>query len=131
MWTKFVLWLHHVMNPHCEECYSERAESEARSDYCPKCEIYKGQIAQDRQQINQLIQSILKVPEAPQETGYQMPKEFAPKQKSWAIRRAELEAADRERANALKSAVQPDRITADTLDEELNELHTVNLDANR
>lgn len=92
-------WLHHLLNPHCDQC---QYEEEARK-VCQSCETLKIQLAIANREKEQLLNSILesnKKPEAPASPPVN-PEILKSTRMTWNVRRQMLEAEDREAAKLL------------------------------
>lgn len=92
-------WLHHLLNPHCQEC-KEAAEE---NKICQSCETLKMQLSIANHEKEQLLQTVLSISrpqaEAPaQQVDYESIK---PKMTTWNVRRQMLEAEDRRAAQIL------------------------------
>jgi hypothetical protein len=114
--------LHHLFSPHCSECDSLRAqENAAKREHelelrvCQSCETLKTQLEAQNQIIRDLISQNNPRTEPEVERDF---KPILPKHKPWSVRRAELERADRVKAEELRTSKRKE-ITADNLEEEL------------
>lgn len=85
-------WIHHLLNPHCEEC---RLEKE-----CPSCEVLKEQLASANREKQQMLDSILNKDKTTEvETRVIMPENMNQgKYIPWHVRRQMLESEDRAQA---------------------------------
>jgi len=88
-------FLHHLFNPHCEDCRLERE--------CKNCEVLRSLLEAEKFEKKQLLNAILErdklaVAEMPSEI-----KPIMPKQVPWAIRRQMLESEDKKAAELLKA----------------------------
>lgn len=123
---KFVHWLHHLFNPHCEQCALEetvRIDFEVNSRVCQSCETLRTELENSRRHNDKLLNALLKQPEPTIEKSYTIGEELSAalqnKHKSWAVRRQELENADRKVAEIRREYNFKPPVTADTLDAEL------------
>ena len=109
----FIEWWHHFTNPHCADCALERIESKA----CNSCEVLKMQLDIANTEKRKLLDSILVKPieEVSPEVNY---KEIKPRTVPWNVRRQQLEAEDRIKANLLKNK----QVELKNDDKELEEL---------
>jgi len=96
-------WLHHLLNPHCEQCRDETKDNRV----CPTCEVYKYQLEQANIQIDKLVGKITEKP-APPIINQQPPQLTRPRAMPWAVRRQMLEAEDRKKAESIRNAAKPD-----------------------
>lgn len=87
-------WIHHLFNPHCEECLQERV--------CSSCEVLKEQLAAVNREKQQMLDAILsrdKVDITGGETKVVSPESINQgKYVPWHVRRQMLEAEDRAQA---------------------------------
>lgn len=88
MWKSFILWLHHLFNPHCQECI---LENEARVHQCNKCECLERELSIAHQRIDQLIEFL-----HPQETTTtsdttNTPQPIRSRFVPWSVKRQQLE----------------------------------------
>jgi len=109
MLLKFKQWLHHLLNPHCQECqelYDERLEKETE---CKSCQNYKYQLELNnrmtRDLVNALIESRIQSPvtdwAAPKEEDSfdaKLPEAVTNFRRPWKIKQRHLEQEARERA---------------------------------
>jgi hypothetical protein len=129
MWTKFRAWLHHLLDPHCEECFHYEVEAEEKSKHCKTCDVYRSELDRAHRVINELVEKITYTPgsiqEAPAQVNFQ---ELGPRKMAFRERRRLLEESKRKEAEILREfrknnevssvgAIQP--ITEDDLDAEL------------
>ncbi len=125
MWNSFIHWIHHLFNPHCEQCAIEYK--------CESCEILQQQLAIQNENNRQLTLSIVEMnkPVINTEAAIDVSKLKLPNRKHWRAKQAELEQASRDRAVALRSAAQPDeeKITISTLEKELEEVEKARANA--
>lgn len=124
MLKKLTHALHHLFNPHCEQCESLLiAERELQREHdlelrvCQSCETLKTQIEFQ----NQLIAALTRPPETETTTVANNFQPIMPKHKPWSVRRAELEQQDRLLAQRLKSE-KLQEITVDNLEAELESM---------
>lgn len=69
---------------------------------CETCEVLKMELALAHNQNEKLLNSIIQVPEKVSDTSIQMP--LMPKHIPWAVKKQELERADRLKAQELREA---------------------------
>lgn len=119
--------LHHLFNPHCELCDSLLAqklqlerEHELELRVCQSCETLKTQLEFQNQLIRELTSREITEETIPAHNNHQP---ISPRHKPWAVRRAELEKADRELSRKLREE-KLNEVTVDSLDEELNAIRT-------
>jgi len=102
-------WIHRLLNPHCEHCLRERElEREERKEnkICESCETLKKQLEIANHNNDRLMARLLDKPEP---IVNQAPVEISrPKTIPWRVKQQMLEAEDRQRAIALRSAGKPD-----------------------
>lgn len=89
-------WLHHLFNPHCEECREDNS--------CRSCEVLQRELENERREKQQLIKKLL-FPEAniTQEVDTEI-RPIVPKHVPWGVRRQQYELADRQEAERLRRA---------------------------
>lgn len=125
--TKF---FHELFNPHCLHCeqvrkqeleqelVNEEAErilrekeldQEREDNICGSCEILKIELAKANTRIDSLLDKLTNKPtvEIPVEENVER-KPIQTRHIPWTVRKQQLEQASRERAAALRNAVQPD-----------------------
>lgn len=106
-----------LQNEHELEMAAARGEYEYQSNICQSCETLKSQLSE----ANRLIRDLtVRVEVREDDAPRSMPKPIQSGHKPWAVRRAELEAADRKRAQELIAEKQKP-VTIDNLDELLVE----------
>lgn len=92
-------WLHHLLNPHCQQCQDEAIETKV----CTSCETLKMQLAIVNSEKSQMLNSILSFTK-PAENQSSSPIDYEkvkPKMMTWNVRRQMLEAEDRKSAQIL------------------------------
>ncbi len=104
-------FIHRFLNPHCQDCRSEKEDSEV----CNSCEILSVEIERLRAENKYLLEHILQKPEEPKPVDISDLKPITSKHIPWNVRRQALEAEDREKARLMKQ--QSDSI--DELEKEL------------
>lgn len=115
-------WFHHLLNPHCRECYEERTESKV----CESCETLKVQLSIANAEKRQLLDSILEKPTPQIEIEHtrkpiQIPEDLKARQMTWNVYRQMLEAEDREKAKILRKQAEDKRVAE--LEKELGVSH--------
>lgn len=107
-------WFHHLFNPHCAECRLERAES----TICNSCENLKYEVNRLTNENARLLERILERPEViPERTEAPILTAPLPRANTWQVRKAMLEAEDREKAKLLKNApISTESLEKDLLD---------------
>lgn len=120
MWRKFLNWLHHIFNPHCEECAAERV--------CPSCEVLRRQLEIQNENNRQLTLAIvdLNKPIAPSESekSTKAPEPIRSVM-PWRVRKQMLQAEDRKQAEILaREKFDPSKSSVNVVDLE-NELAEV------
>ena len=91
-------WIHHLFNPHCEKCHDEINE-------CKSCEILQRQLDQRTRENERLMELLLTKPESPIEQPLSTAEPIRTSNfRAWSARRAELEAADRQRAKLMRES---------------------------
>lgn len=95
MWNRFVHWIHHMLDPHCEECIEMQIE-QAR---CRTCEVLKTELENAHALNRELLDSLT---DKKVEEPIQTPEEpLAPKFVPWTVKRQMLERENR-KANQLR-----------------------------
>ena len=94
-------WLHRLLHPHCTECIEERREAH----HCESCDTLTRQLEIVQAEKNQLLNNILH-PSQPEMREVELPQPILPKNVPWNVRRQQLETRDKEKADALKLAVE-------------------------
>jgi hypothetical protein len=96
----FKHWIHHLINPHCDECQHERQ--------CKSCETLKEQLVLANMEKKQMLETILSFNSPPARDNITInqepPKDALDKLIPWRVRRQMLEAEDRERARLMKES---------------------------
>jgi hypothetical protein len=123
----FQHWLHHLFNPHCEQCAlvaQEKLELELTRAECKSCEMLRSELDRLNRRYDALLERVLTPPQAPIEEEKELT-EFKPRgPMPWRERKKILEADDRKRAEIMRAnklePVQP--ITEDDLEKELAEV---------
>jgi hypothetical protein len=91
-----IKWLHHLLNPHCQECRLERE--------CASCETLRILLEQERHEKSQLLKMIIELnkppTDAPMNTEELGP--IRPKLMPWRVRQQYLEEEDRKKAQILR-----------------------------
>lgn len=87
MWN----WLHHLFNPHCQECLIEKESS------CKSCEILKQELALSHAREQKYIDALL-VQEDKELVPQELPKPIISAYKPWRVKQAELENEEKKRA---------------------------------
>lgn len=95
-----IKWLHHLFNPHCEECRNERQDEAV----CLSCETLKLQLEIANHEKEQLLEAILK-PQSfvTQAVEKEVPQQVKPHSIPWAVRKQMLEAEDRQKARIINA----------------------------
>jgi|SRR5882672_9047718 len=97
-------WLHHILEPHCQQCREERQEERQEDSVCASCETLRLQLEIANYEKRQLLESILRpqqsVPSAIQGT----PQALQPKSIPWSVRKQMLESEDRKQAQLMREA---------------------------
>ena len=96
-------WIHHLFQPHCEQCKNDSEEREV----CKSCEILKQQLEIANFEKSQLLNMITSKP-APEERAEINYDKVKPKMITWRVRQQMLEAEDRERARILREQRKSD-----------------------
>lgn len=92
-------WLHHLLNPHCQECKEAAEENKV----CQSCETLKMQLSITNHEKEQMLQTILSL-SRPQAEAPPTPVDYEkvkPRMTTWNVRRQMLEAEDRRAAQIL------------------------------
>lgn len=99
--NRFLIWIHHFLNPHCEHCRNEKFESEVV--VCHSCETLKTQLAIANNEKNQLLNTILSFTRKPEESPSVIvrPENVKPGMMTWRVRKQMLEAEDKKAAELL------------------------------
>lgn len=103
-----IKWLHHLFNPHCPDCLSEKMEQ----SYCNSCDVMKMEVERLRQENTRLLNIIIepKVESRP-EIDLNDLKPLQPRYIPLSVRRERFEAEDRRIAQRLKEeAPVPDKV---------------------
>lgn len=117
-------FIHKLLNPHCEHCAQERREQlelarlerlEQREELkdnsvCPSCETLMRQLEIANHEKAQLLEKLLKEPEAPAATTAPPISTVRPRTVPWVVRRQMLEAEDRKKAELLRNAPKPNPV---------------------
>lgn len=111
-------WLHHLFNPHCPECRSERQDN----SICQTCEVLTVQLARSNVEKDQLLAQIERManPPIPTETSNEIPEPIKPRVVPWAVRRSMMEAEDRMAAKLMretKEKIQVDKKTEQSIED--------------
>jgi hypothetical protein len=90
----FKHWLHHLLNPHCDECLREKE--------CPNCDLLKQLLADERRNNQRIIEFF--VPEKNEDVSEKLKIDLTNYKptKSWRVLREELERNSKAEAQALK-----------------------------
>jgi hypothetical protein len=121
--NKFIRFIHHIFQPHCQECHDELQDARV----CASCETLKHQLEIANYEKREILNKLIKEPEQSitNPTNYN---EMRPRTVPWNVRRQELEAEDRRRAQLLKEkekelkVVSSDSIKDSSVDELEKEL---------
>lgn len=100
-------WLHHLFNPHCDQCKEESQENKV----CESCETLKMQLSIANAEKQQMLNSILSFTAPRQENQSSPPVDYEklkPKMMTWNVRRQMLEAEDRKQAQILAEQKKKD-----------------------
>lgn len=91
-------WIHHLLEPHCEQCKAEREENKV----CSSCETYKVQLEIANYEKRELLKTVLESMK-PQvsETKVEIPEPLKPRAIPWRIRQQMLEEEDRAKAKTI------------------------------
>ena len=94
--NQLVKFLHHIFQPHCQECHDEIQDARI----CSSCETLKQQLEIANYEKRELLNKLIK----PEPIQVEQPdfSQMRPKAVPWRVRREELEAEDRKRAQLLK-----------------------------
>ena len=92
-------WLHHLINPHCNECHLDKAEEKV----CQSCETLKIQLTIANREKDQMLQSILSLTKPADVEVHNASTQaeldrVKPKMMTWNVRKQMLEAEDRKLA---------------------------------
>lgn len=92
-------WLHHLLNPHCNECHLDKTEEKV----CQSCETLKIQLTIANREKDQMLQSILSLTKPADIEVRSTPTQaeldrVKPKMMTWNVRKQMLEAEDRKLA---------------------------------
>jgi|SRR6185295_4826251 len=94
-----IKWLHHLFNPHCDECRLEKQENKI----CSSCETLKLELEAERYNNRQLLDSVLKhLNPEPVVAPVVEEKQYVPRAVSWRVKKEMLEAEDRRAAQVMK-----------------------------
>lgn len=98
-------WLHHLLNPHCEQCISIADEAKV----CKSCETLKIQLSIANVEKKQLLDSVLSFTKPTieqQSSPVDYYEKLKPKMMTWNVRKQMLEAEDRKSAQLLTEQKQ-------------------------
>ena len=113
-------FIHRLLNPHCEHCAQERREKREElkdNKVCASCETLQRQLEIKNHECEQLLDKLLKEPEAPVTQSAPPISQVKPRTVPWAVRRQMLEAEDRKKAELLRKAPKPNPVdSVDTAD---------------
>lgn len=100
-------WLHHLFNPHCVECRSERQEN----SICQTCEVLTTQLARSNVEKDNLLSQIERManPSVPAEVPVETPEPLKPRVIPWAVQRNIMEAEDRHKAKLMRDAIADEK----------------------
>lgn len=113
-------WLHHLLNPHCPECRSDRQEE----SICQTCEVLTVQLARSNVDKDNLLSQIERMANPPilEETPSEIPEPLKPRVTPWPVKKAMLEAEDRVAANLLRKASELDKIDKKETEQSIEDL---------
>lgn len=96
----FKKWLHHLFNPHCEECLADEQEKKI----CESCEILKHQLNVSNTEKAKLIDALINQNKGESisitEEPLVIPK---PRFPVWSVQRQQLEMAERRKAEQIRN----------------------------
>jgi hypothetical protein len=120
-------WLHHLFNPHCEQCREAADENRV----CKSCETLTMQLAIANDEKRQMLNSILSFTK-PAENQSSPPVDYEklkPKMMTWNVRRQMLEAEDRKAAQILAEQKKQQEKEIERLEDEVGIKEEVKPDA--
>lgn len=91
-------WLHHILQPHCQECAEEKREA----SICQSCESLKLYIARLELEKDRLLNEVLHKPEPEKAVDVSELKPVLPRHIPWKVRQQALEENDRAKAKILR-----------------------------
>lgn len=104
------MWLHHIVNPHCNECIRERE----MMIQCESCETLHEQLGIANREKDILLKKILEltssklnIPESEHVPANANPQPLFNRSIPWKIRQQALEAEDREKAKLMRATPRP------------------------
>ena len=116
--NKFVRFIHHIFQPHCQECHDEIQDARI----CVSCETLRQQLEIANYEKRELLNKLIK----PEPIQIEQPdfSQMRPKAVPWRVRREELEAEDRKRAQLIKEKEKELKagVVSETVDELEKEL---------
>jgi len=96
-------YIHHLFNPHCQECRDEQTENKV----CQSCETLKMQLSIANIEKQRLLDALLDKPKVNIEPEKVLDHELLkPKLKLWNVQRQLLEAEDRKKAEILRKKTE-------------------------
>lgn len=100
-------WLHHLLNPHCDACASDKLEDKV----CQSCETLKTQLAIANNEKQQILNSLLSLTAKPEEQVSPAVdfKQLKPTMMTWNVRKRMLEEEDRAAAKLLAEQRKKDK----------------------
>lgn len=116
-------WLHHLLNPHCPDCISDREEALV----CKSCDILQKQLDIVNHEKRQLIDRLLNPSNVTTVASDIKVETESLKSKHipWRVKQQMLEADDREKARLMRQFAEskdtkiPEQITIESLEKEL------------
>jgi len=121
--NKFIRFIHHIFQPHCLDCLNEIQDARV----CSSCETLKHQLEIANYEKRELLNKLIREPEQPVTNPVNY-NEIRPRTVPWNVKRQELEAEDRRRAQLMKEkekelkVVSSDSIKDSSVDELEKEL---------
>lgn len=93
-----IYWLHHLLNPHCEQCRDEREEQ----SICKTCEVLRSQLEAANREKNQLLLMLLPKQKEEFVEPAAKPEVIRSHHVPFSVRRQMLEDESKQRAALLK-----------------------------
>ncbi len=113
MWIKFRAWLHHILDPHCEECFHYELGVEEKKEHCKTCDVYRSELDRAHRVINELVEKITYTPDPVQESPAQINlQELGPRKVAFRERRRLLEESKRKEAEILREFRKNSEVTS-------------------